>query len=226
MSLASSIAGAAAANATKNAIGSVGSVIGKPLESGGSRLPGHSEINWTNFNYPPMLRIIHYDLEELPTTIAGMVRCLNLSYIATTMTCSVNLFNTVIIVASTHAPGKWMLQSALAFLPLSAGALAVFYCGYRGLAEPDATLTMRFTVCQPILCVVYLLLAIVPWGSTNGLAKLDQVSHYTDDGSNFWTLCIIFESILWFLNSIGSAITYWLVYKLDSENAAGFVSSA
>merc|ERR1719456_1424994 len=79
----------------------------------GTRPPGHAEINWTNFNYPPLLRLIHYDLNELPTTLTGLARSLKISFQITTFTCCLNLFDNIIIVMSTKAPAKWLIQSLL-----------------------------------------------------------------------------------------------------------------
>mmetsp|Transcript_110310 Transcript_110310/g.165071 ORF Transcript_110310/g.165071 Transcript_110310/m.165071 type:complete len:113 (+) Transcript_110310:3-341(+) len=79
-------------------------------------------------------------------------------------------------------------------------ALAVFYGGYRGLAEPDSLLAFRFKAAQPGLALAYLLLGLVPWGCSNGLAKLGTMNAYTD-GSVFWVVVIIIESTLWLANA-------------------------
>merc|ERR1719330_465663 len=134
----------------------VGQAIGKPLDGlgvGGGRAPSHSEINWVDFNYPPVMRLIHFDMQELPSSLTSLVRCFNISFQLTTITCIVNLFSTAIIVMSTKAPHKWLLQSLLHLFLLPAASFATFYSGSRGFAEPDSQLAYRFKLAQPCLAL-------------------------------------------------------------------------
>uniref|UniRef100_A0A7S1RZ79 Uncharacterized protein n=1 Tax=Alexandrium catenella TaxID=2925 RepID=A0A7S1RZ79_ALECA len=196
-----SLAGQLACAAGSSMAAGVGQAIGKPLDGlVAARAPGHSEINWVDFNYPPLLRLVHFSLDELPSTLSGLVRCFNISFQMTALTCVLNVISTSIIVMSIKAPPRWLLQSALHLLLLPAAALAVFYGGYRGLAEPDSQLAFRFKVAQPALAFAYLLLGIVPWGCANGLAQLGEMKDYTD-GSVFWVVVIIAESSLWLANA-------------------------
>ena len=60
---------------------------------------------------------------------------------------AISLVNTLILVASIQAaPFRWLVQSAVHALILPTLALVVFYCGYRGVAEPDTKLVSRFKV--------------------------------------------------------------------------------
>merc|ERR1712079_188122 len=130
------------------------------LAAAAGRAPGHSDINWVDFNYPPLLRLIHYDLEELPSALIWIIRCFNISFQITTFACALNLLDTLIIVMSTKAPLRWLLQSMIHLVLLPVSALAVFYGGYRGLAEPDSKMAFRFKVGQPALGFCYLLLGL------------------------------------------------------------------
>mmetsp|Transcript_24418 Transcript_24418/g.57789 ORF Transcript_24418/g.57789 Transcript_24418/m.57789 type:complete len:230 (-) Transcript_24418:351-1040(-) len=202
MSLTGQLARAAAPSMAAEMSRSVGQAIGKPLGSLGASAatPSHSEINWVDFNYPPLLRLIHFSLDELPSALSGLVRCFNISFQMAAFTCVLNLISTTIIVMSTEAPPRWLLQSALHLLLLPASALAVFYGGYRGLAEPDSQLAFRFKVAQPALAFAYLLLGLVPWGCANGLAQLGSMKEYSE-GSIFWVVVIVAESSLWLANA-------------------------
>lgn len=216
MSLSGQFARAAASAVTQDLERNVSQAIGKPL--GGltgvpPRAPGHSEINWVDFNYPPLLRLIHYNLDELPSTLTGMVRCFIVSFKLTTFSCILNLIDNIIIVLSLKAPGRWLIQSALHLLLLPAAALGVFYSGYRGLAEPDSTLAFRFKVGQPLLAAVYLLMAVAPWGSINGFAQLEDT-----EGSVVWTVMIIVESIIWALNF---ALACWNTVRAQKYDIYG-----
>lgn len=176
----------------------VGQAIGKPI--GSLSKPQHGDINWVNFNYPPLICLIHWDSSELPSSLTNLVCCFNYSFVITCFACSLNLLNMIIIVSSTRAPVRWIIESVLHLVMLPPAALAVFYSGYRGLAEPDGQLTWRFKALQPILAFTYLLLAVVPWGCANGLAKLGRVGEFTD-GFVYWTIVIFVESALWLMNA-------------------------
>jgi len=204
MSFVASVAGAATSAVTKDVGREVGQAIGRPLDNFGSsasRSAAHGDINWMSFNYPPYVRLIHYDLSELPSTHTSLIRCLNMSFQLTTFICALNVFHSLIIVATLKAPARWLLQSLLHLLLLPMIALAVFYSGYRGIVEPDTALVSRFKAGQPTLAFVYFLLSIVPWGCINGLAQLADMHNYTD-GSFLWVIIIIGESCLWLVNAI------------------------
>jgi len=203
----SSFASGFALNAAQHAVSSAqkdasrqAQAIGKPISSLTGAQPAHSEINWNHFNYPPLIRLIHYDTSELPTLLVWLVRCFNISYLLTVLSCALNILTTLIIAASTDAPMKWILQSLIHALILPSASLAIFYFGYRGVAEPDKSLITRFKVGESVLCIAYFVLAIVPWGCANGVAKLGAVGDY--GGGVFWVIVIIIESSLWMLNSL------------------------
>lgn len=213
--VAGSIASTASSQASKDVGRSVKQAIGKPLDGLAGAAQGQgANINWVNFNYPPVLRLIHYDLDELPSTLTGLVRCLKVSFQITTFTCFLNFLDTFIILISTEAPWRWLLQSLLHLVLLPASALAVFYAGYRGLAEPDPTLTWRYKVGQPALAFLYFLQFIVPWGSINGLVELSDKNKYTE-GSVFWSVAIFAESFLWLINTGLSCLNLVRIHRFD-----------
>merc|ERR1712129_412779 len=103
---------------------------------------------------------------------------------------------------ATHAPAKWAIQSMLHLLLLPTAALTTFYCGYRGLVEPDPALALRFKVVQPVLGFTYFLLGILPFGCAHGLTELGRIASFTEDkGSGFWKIAILVESTLWLFNA-------------------------
>mmetsp|Transcript_70819 Transcript_70819/g.196745 ORF Transcript_70819/g.196745 Transcript_70819/m.196745 type:complete len:234 (+) Transcript_70819:50-751(+) len=225
MSLTGSLASAATSNAMTGVSRGVSQAIGKP--TGGVTTPGsrdslsHGEINWVNFNYPPLLRVIHYDIEELPSSLTGLVRRMNMSFNLTVLSCVLNLFDILVIVVSVEkAPKRWFIQSGLHLLMLPAAALAVFYSGYRGLAEPDQQLLTRYKVAQPILGAAFFIMALVPFGCINGLSKLATISNFTD-GSVFWTVVILIESFLWAVNALLAAGNLYGAKNFDQFGACG-----
>jgi len=214
--MAGMLAGAAERSFQKTVSNGVSQAIGKPIEglTGQTRPPGHSEINWVNFNYPPLIRLIHYDINELPSTLTGIVRCFNISFQLTTIICLINVLDTFVVVLSTQAPKRWLIQSALHVLILPVASLATFYSGYRGIAGPEANLAFWFKIFQPMLGLSYLLLGLVPWGCINGLAQLSSMSDHTE-GSVYWTATIIVESTLWLSNCLLAAVNTWRMHQAD-----------
>eukprot|EP00931_Biecheleriopsis_adriatica_P051687 TRINITY_DN30009_c0_g1_i1.p1 TRINITY_DN30009_c0_g1~~TRINITY_DN30009_c0_g1_i1.p1 ORF type:complete len:229 (-),score=34.79 TRINITY_DN30009_c0_g1_i1:91-732(-) len=204
------MASSAASAAASNFSGGAKQAIGKPLDGLASPAT-HSDINWVDFNYPPLLRLIHFNMEELPTSLTGIVRCFNVSFQLTTFTCLISLVNTVILVASVQAPAKGLVQCAIHALVLPASALLIFYSGYRGLAEPDSKLASRFKVGQPVLAFLYFLLGVLPYGCINGLAKLG------DTGDSVYVLIVILlESLLWLGNCALAAWNTVRAQRFDS----------
>mmetsp|Transcript_44154 Transcript_44154/g.127470 ORF Transcript_44154/g.127470 Transcript_44154/m.127470 type:complete len:215 (-) Transcript_44154:92-736(-) len=200
----------------------VNQAIGKSTESVSSS-PG-AQINWVDFNYPPLVRIVHYDPGELPSFLSGMVRLFHLSFALSVLACFLNLVDTIVIVSSTDAPAKWMLQSALHLFLVPVAALATFYSGYRGFAEPDSSLACRFKVAQPLLGLFYFFMGILPFGCAHGLAEFGSVADHTGGkGSSFWTFAIICESTLFLLNSALACVNVIRASRFDSfaAGAAG-----
>eukprot|EP00747_Dinoflagellata_sp_TGD_P207468 gnl/TRDRNA2_/TRDRNA2_81039_c0_seq3.p1 gnl/TRDRNA2_/TRDRNA2_81039_c0~~gnl/TRDRNA2_/TRDRNA2_81039_c0_seq3.p1 ORF type:complete len:229 (-),score=27.55 gnl/TRDRNA2_/TRDRNA2_81039_c0_seq3:174-860(-) len=208
-----SVAATAGQAIGKSTVGSLG--LGLPSASSTANAPAHGEINWLAFNYPPLLNLIHYDLDELPSHITGMVRLFNAAFVLTCVVCVVNFMDTFIIVVSTTAPGRWVIQSLLHCLLLPTASLWTFYTGYRGIATPDSQLIARYKVAQSVLAFLYLLMALVPWGCINGLAQLGGMSQYTT-GSTFWMLAIIVESAGWLAVSAIATVNSIRVFKFDA----------
>merc|ERR1712129_47993 len=139
------------------------------------------------------------------------------SFRITVLACVINFFDTAVIVIATRAPAKWVFQSMLHLILLPTASLATFYCGYRGLVEPDATLASRFKLAQPVLGLTYFFLGILPFGCAHGLAELGLVSSYTwgDKGSYFWKVVIFIESALWLGNAGLAAANTFRCHSFD-----------
>eukprot|EP00930_Biecheleria_cincta_P043628 TRINITY_DN29945_c0_g1_i1.p2 TRINITY_DN29945_c0_g1~~TRINITY_DN29945_c0_g1_i1.p2 ORF type:complete len:236 (+),score=15.99 TRINITY_DN29945_c0_g1_i1:30-710(+) len=213
MATLSGVAAPVASAAAHSAVRGISQAIGKSTDSArlntlaSSQSPSHSDINWVDFNYPPVLRLIHFNLEELPSSHVGLARCFHITFQLTVFTCALGFVNSIVLLASVQAKAVWLLQSAIHAVVLPSAALLVFYSGYRGIAEPDSQLVARFKTLQPVLAVVYFLLAVVPWGCINGLAKLGSTQ-----GSMYWTVVIVLESSLWLGNC---ALAAWNCVRLS-----------
>jgi len=179
-------------------------VIGKPAETIPQlRWQKSSDINWNDFNYPPLLNLIHYDAAELPESMRFLVRCLNLGYVFAVLACWDNTLNSFIFVPTTNAPLVWLMQSLLHLLLLPSAALSTFYLGYRGLAEPDPQLLNRYRACQLCLMATYVVFSLAPVGCINGIWRLQSLGGYSSSTRTraLWTALTIVEACLWTISA-------------------------
>ncbi|CEL95961.1 unnamed protein product [Vitrella brassicaformis CCMP3155] len=182
-------------------------------------------IDWQNYNYPPFLRIVHYDLSELPSHVASIVWLINFSFILTVVICVVNFFNTIIIAAG-GGSGVWVVYSILNLVLFPTAAGYTFYKGYKGLAATSPSAVRTFMWCQGILCVLYLLFSILPAGAFNGWARFSWFKHYnmSKGMKNYWVFVIIVESILYTANFIIAGVNLLKVHNFNPYHSAQAMS--
>lgn len=208
-----------------------GTVLGKSAVSAAitsSKLPNlhwqkTRDINWNDFNYPPVVRLIHYNVKELPESLQGAVHCLHLGFIVVCVACWINLLDTLIIVPGGGQPAAWLIQSMLHLVMLPSFALGTFYIGYRGLAEPNAPLVARYKWTQLLLVFIFLIFSIVSSGCINGFWRLQTV-HTALGFASFWTVATLVESLLWLL-AAGLALAGFILVPRRSAQAQSEANS-
>lgn len=57
------------------------------------------KINWEDFNYPPLIKLIHFDLSEIEETKVTVVRFLWLSHLLIFAYSIINILNNIVCVA-------------------------------------------------------------------------------------------------------------------------------
>jgi len=80
------------------------------------------KINWDDFNYPPLLRVIHYDITEVDNEKRLAVRALWLQHVLIFVEGFINIINSIAITAA-GSSGVRILYSFMfmfSFVPLSA----------------------------------------------------------------------------------------------------------
>eukprot|EP00449_Zooxanthella_nutricula_P002001 CAMPEP_0198509724 /NCGR_PEP_ID=MMETSP1462-20131121/13739_1 /TAXON_ID=1333877 /ORGANISM="Brandtodinium nutriculum, Strain RCC3387" /LENGTH=240 /DNA_ID=CAMNT_0044239035 /DNA_START=43 /DNA_END=765 /DNA_ORIENTATION=+ len=164
------------------------------------------EIRWEDYNYPPVLELIHFDVTELQYKLRKVVRLLNFGFVLMSCTCLLNFTDSLMlnVVADTDKfRTRWVLQSFLQAAVLPPAAFVTFYLGYRGLAVPDPILVHRYQLAQIALGLISVLFALVPYDCVNGLLTLATDKPYSSDGQAnvFWIIAIAVESFLWMLNA-------------------------
>lgn len=84
---------------------SIGKAVNSQLQTGGGGGSGagakyaensKSKINWNDFNYPPLIKVIHYNPSELMSPHLGVARLLWLSFVMVFVVSWINLLNNII----------------------------------------------------------------------------------------------------------------------------------
>ena len=176
-----------AMNAMKSSVNSQVSNMKASLSS--------SPIKWENFNYPPLLNLIHYSSEELPDSIKRLVKCIHSSFLILILILIINVVNCIV---QTSQDGEginifYSFLNILIFVPL---ALFTFYRGYKGLAA-DSYLLRFYKIAQIILILCYLIFSIISAGAFNGWVR---AKHLMEKENYFTGALSIIESSLYDIN--------------------------
>eukprot|EP00917_Polyrhabdina_sp_WS-2016_P002724 GHVP01005889.1.p1 GENE.GHVP01005889.1~~GHVP01005889.1.p1 ORF type:complete len:238 (+),score=20.41 GHVP01005889.1:28-714(+) len=163
-----------------------------------------TQIDWLDFNYPPLLRIMHYNLEELPTSLSPLVRRMNFLFTLTSLILVVSFIQGLIIGIGI---GDWFKPcfALFDFIIIMPVAGWTFYTGYKGLAISDNSKIFKYTVAQSLLGGFYVLFAIIYNGGFNGFLSFLKMSDFPNAASGmitYWSIVVVVESLVW----IGLAI--------------------
>jgi len=206
------------------------SVVGKPINTIKSQfktmdtfnLPNPQfkaqgkAIDWQDFNYPPLVRVVHYNPLELPMRARSIAYCLNITFLLVSFACLLNFVDTCIIVSASSAPFKWVIQSLIHALLIPGLAFVVFFVGYRGLAEEATSQAGQFMIGQLALIAVSILMSLVPFGCVNGFFKLLVIRSYINHSSALaFDVAILLESSIWMACTAMAVVTLMRVRKYD-----------
>lgn len=163
--------------ATKLATDHVNQEIGKikkKIGLGQPAAPYQVQIDWTDFNFPPLIRVIHFRLNELPSPYKETVR---LFFISTFIVLPALLaYNTLInIIQSFYGLQALRILYSVLFaiisLPIS---ILLFYKGYRGVAaEKSGLLWYKIVGC--FLCVIWFLWFLLDFINFNGIIRMAKL---------------------------------------------------
>eukprot|EP00386_Alphamonas_edax_P000377 GDKI01001157.1.p1 GENE.GDKI01001157.1~~GDKI01001157.1.p1 ORF type:complete len:234 (-),score=32.13 GDKI01001157.1:441-1142(-) len=188
-----------------------------------SHAQGPLAIDWTNFNYPPGLRVIHYDLSELKPNAASIVWWIHLSAVICFVAHVLNIIDSIVLAIGGRDPliCLYTFLNILIFAPLAG---YVFYQGYKGIASVSPSSTSKFQFGQGFMGIVYIFMAIVPWGCQNGFVCWTEFDDYPDmkkGMKDYWSFAIIAESCLHLINLVLACVN---LYRVQNYNP--FASSS
>ena len=178
-----------------------GNVVRNAVNDARSRLPGgtiNPNIKWENYNYPPLLKLIHYDLSELEDPVTrSLVRKLNLTFVLVFIVSIINFINSIAQTASGHN-GLRILYSVLNFFIFVPIALYGFYKGYRGITYTRRELRFYWVVAF-IEVVAFMVFSIISGGNYNGWTR---VAFLFGEGDVFQGILAIIESLIYLGNCL------------------------
>lgn len=172
--------------------------ISSQMNSMKSSLKSQSNtIKWDDFNYPPLLHLIHYSSAELPDPARGLVRRIHCSFLILVLILIINLVN-CIVQSAQGGEGINIFYSVLNILIFVPLGMFTFYRGYRGLAFEEYLLKF-YKIVQGILVILYLIFSIIAAGAFNGWLRAKDLFGKEE---YFPGALSIIESALYDINAI------------------------
>lgn len=163
-------------------------------------------INWHDYNYPPFINLMHYDKEELPSSVENITKFQKVFFELAVITQIVNVVSNIVLVVAENdekvIPAVRILFSLLNLVIFPPGALFIFHQGYKGLAISSASLLTQYKVIQIIGCVVIGVLICLPWGCVNGVFTFWTPQYKAAKSQTMWAMVIIGESLLYGINLV------------------------
>jgi len=167
-------------------------------------------IDWNNLNYPPWLRLFHYDLSELPSTVTPIVRCMHIASIVTLTVLVLNFLDVIIVVAAYKSSGFNIAFSCLDFFIFCPLSTFTFYAGYRSMAMTGSFKTTQYMIAQCVMIVFSLYFALSPSGPFNGFLRFAFGDNY-----GYWIFAVLCESLLWLSVFVMGCWSAYRVYTFD-----------
>ncbi|KAA6391167.1 MAG: hypothetical protein EZS28_013306 [Streblomastix strix] len=204
-----SITGSVAKFAVRNAMGTNTPNSGKK-----------QQFNWNNYNFPPIIRIIHFDLTELPDGERLGVRCAFWSVNIMVITAVINFI--MCIAAAAVAKGdywKWLILSLINIIIFVMLHLFVTNFSYRAVALRNST-PILYYIGQALVCVLGFVYFLLPYIFFHGLIS---IGGKRPGNKTFWVVCPIIEAICWLGSIVLGVIAFILVTRdarKDSEPGA------
>ena len=168
-------------------------------------------IDWSDINYPPCYKIVHFKMNELKGSVKGFVLKLYLGVVIIAAVIVINsnslktlVLSTIIKVAKDFTAGINLFYSFLSNLSLHLDIFsllvptgAVAYGGYLAACFKASLsdLVMRFRIYQVILCVFWLVFSITSAGCFDGWTRISGLKSYHSGVANFCIFLAVMQSL-------------------------------
>eukprot|EP00347_Sterkiella_histriomuscorum_P001124 403373235 len=139
-----------------------------------------SPISWHNYNYPPVLKILHYSTDQLRQPFVGLAKRMHACAILILVNTLINLLNVIIEIATDceAIPNIIILYSLLNVPIFTFCALFSFSQGYYAICQgPGHKRKFCFyQITQVILVIAWFVFSIIKAGPFDGWTKIGVLS--------------------------------------------------
>ena|SRR3990167_1411644 len=172
--------------------------------------PTKSKIDWNDFNWPPLIKIAHFSLQELREPHFAIVKKLYWLYLAEAIRNVLNLINQIIQTASGYSAMR-ILAWFVVTLIMTGITMYGFHSGYRGICD-DKSLLFRYRICAWITTALYLVFCIPNTLNFDGFIRMAAMF---SDGYAFAGVMCLLETLYMLLLIGGNVFMILQVNKWD-----------
>ena len=139
------------------------------------------KIDWNNFNFPPLIHIIHFSLGELEPKDRSIVLKIYITLWIIFSILFISIINSIIQTAQGH-PGLRIFYAFLNFFIFLILHFYLFNRGYKGIVKDDSLLFL-FKIMIGLVAIAYLVFSIIGAGAFNGWVRVgDFWNNESPDG--------------------------------------------
>lgn len=185
--------------------------------SGDSSQPADREggIKWDEYNFPPCVHVIHFDLEkdDIPILCKQVVRRIYFAIQLIHFLCIINVISSIIFTASGISPGEVVFTSCLQLVIASIVSWVALYQGYRGLGGEIRKSKIIFRCLWVSMMIFEFVFMLVSSGHVHGFLSIPNPPNATDNNPDLqhtWLAFAVMESSFWLVILLLSA---YCLYK-------------
>ncbi|CAD8195552.1 unnamed protein product [Paramecium octaurelia] len=166
------------------------------------------KIDWNDFNYPPLIKVIHYNIEEVQPEYRLVVRSLWLSSILIVAYTLLNIIDNS-IQAGYGNDGIRILYSFMFMFSFNPIQFFIFYRGYKGVVS-DPYLLVLYKWVQIILILCWITFSIVDILGFNGFVVLSLLFEFLP----FCGVLALFEDLIFLLIVFLSGFALFRIWNI------------
>ncbi|CAD8191253.1 unnamed protein product [Paramecium octaurelia] len=166
------------------------------------------KIDWNDFNYPPLIKVIHYNIEEVQPEYRLVVRSLWLSSILIVAYTLLNIIDNS-IQAGYGIDGIRILYSFMFLFSFNPIQFFIFYRGYKGVVS-DPYLLVLYKWVQIILILCWITFSIVAILGFNGFIILQFLFEFLP----FCGVLALFEDIIFLIIVFLSGFALFRIWNI------------
>eukprot|EP01017_Pseudomicrothorax_dubius_P050547 TRINITY_DN9597_c0_g1_i4.p1 TRINITY_DN9597_c0_g1~~TRINITY_DN9597_c0_g1_i4.p1 ORF type:complete len:183 (-),score=29.13 TRINITY_DN9597_c0_g1_i4:24-572(-) len=156
-----------------------------------------ANVKWEEYNYPPLLNVVHFKLSELENPHRNMVQKIHFCFVLIFLISIINFINSIVQTISGYS-ALLIIYSILNFIIFNIFAFYVFYKGYRGVCAESSSVRI-YRILQVIVSLLWIALATVDTHGINGFMRMKRM---LDDGYVLSGVLSLIESALYIVSSL------------------------